>query len=169
MIEHADQLEREIFVSGNNSIKDDWRQHAAHTGSQIKKRILEIFNDYDHDIRQCTAVISGLTLATQMSWNQITFQDAQTNLKIASDAKYDSSHMKTIATLTMVFLPATFVSSVFSMTFFDWDPPEGKQIVSQYAWIYPAIVAAITILVVGVWYPFIKKVKAKHSYIPPSV
>jgi len=55
------------------------------------------------------------------------------------------------------------------MTFFDWDPPEGKQIVCQYAWIYPAIVAAITILVVGVWYPFIKKVKAKHSYIPPSV
>lgn len=69
MIEHADQLEREILVSGNNSTKDDWRQHAAHTGSQIKKRILEIFNDYDHDIRQCTAVISGLTLATQMVWS----------------------------------------------------------------------------------------------------
>lgn len=34
----------------------------------------------------------------------------QTNLRIAGDAKQDSSHMKIIATLTMVFLPATFVS-----------------------------------------------------------
>jgi hypothetical protein len=55
------------------------------------------------------------------------------------------------------------------MSFFDWDPPEGKQIVSPYAWIYPVIVAAITIIVVGAWYPFVRNVRAKHSYIQPSV
>ncbi|KAB5572487.1 hypothetical protein GE09DRAFT_1099696 [Coniochaeta sp. 2T2.1] len=177
MIEHIDQLndtfEMKITSPTSScsvgSADPGWRQQAAITGRRLKKRLKEIIHDYDKNIRECNMALEGLALATQMSWNQISYQDTQTNLRIASDAKYDSSHMKIIATMTMVFLPATFVSSVFSMSFFDWDPPEGKQIVSHYAWIYPVIVAVITIIVVGVWYPFTRRVKAKHSYIPPSV
>lgn len=55
------------------------------------------------------------------------------------------------------------------MSFFDWDPPEGKQIMSHSAWMYPVIAGGIAMLVFGVWYPFTKRVKTKHRYVPPAV
>ncbi|KAB5571981.1 hypothetical protein GE09DRAFT_1097788 [Coniochaeta sp. 2T2.1] len=177
MIEHLDHLQV-MFEADFSRLHNDnssvtvgqgWQRHGAKTGRRMKRRLREIIHEYDKYIQHCNMSIEGMSLATQMSWNQISYQDTQTNIRIASDAKQDSSHMKIIATLTMVFLPATFVSSVFSMSFFDWDPPEGKQIVSHYAWIYPVIVAAITVVVLGVWYPFTKRVKSKHGYVLPSV
>lgn len=44
----------------------DWRQHGRQTGRRIKRRLREIMNDYDQRIRECTMVIDGLILATQM-------------------------------------------------------------------------------------------------------
>ena len=37
-------------------------------------------------------------------------QDSQTNIEIASTAKRDGSQMKSIAVVTMTFLPGTFVA-----------------------------------------------------------
>ncbi|KAI9800018.1 MAG: hypothetical protein M1833_003547 [Piccolia ochrophora] len=43
---------------------------------------------------------------------------AEQSKRIAVETKRDSSAMKTIAAVTMVFLPATFVATFFSMVFF---------------------------------------------------
>ncbi|KAJ5540210.1 hypothetical protein N7513_008542 [Penicillium frequentans] len=45
---------------------------------------------------------------------------AKESAKIAEATLRDSSSMKTIAVMTLVFLPATFACSFFSMSFFDW-------------------------------------------------
>jgi hypothetical protein len=44
----------------------DWRQHGLQTGRRIKSRLRVIMNEYDQKIRECTMVIDGLILATQM-------------------------------------------------------------------------------------------------------
>lgn len=44
----------------------NWRRHGRDTGRRIKKRLLVIINDYDKQIRECTTVIEGLQLDTQM-------------------------------------------------------------------------------------------------------
>jgi hypothetical protein len=44
------------------------------------------------------------------SWNQIGYRDSQTNLEIARDTRQDSNQMRSIAFLTMFFLPATFIA-----------------------------------------------------------
>jgi hypothetical protein len=46
----------------------------------------------------------------------VTQQDAATSTTIAREAREDGTSMKIIAALTMVFLPGTFLSSVFGMT-----------------------------------------------------
>lgn len=44
----------------------NWKHHGRKTGRRIKRRLREISNDYDQSIRECTMVIDGLILATQM-------------------------------------------------------------------------------------------------------
>lgn len=61
---------------------------------------------------------------------------------IAREAKADGSAMRTIATLTMVFLPGTFVSSVFS-----------TPILENARWqLYVAIAIPLTFLVFLSWW-----------------
>jgi hypothetical protein len=55
------------------------------------------------------ALISSNSLTSSKVFNLITQYDAQANVKIAKATLSDSSSMKTIAALTLVFLPATFI------------------------------------------------------------
>jgi Mg2+ and Co2+ transporter CorA len=75
----------------------------------------------------------------------VTQQDATTSTAIAEEAKADGAAMKTIAALTMLFLPGTFLASVFSMPML-----EGAKLS-----LYVAIVVPLTVTVVGCWWLWI--------------
>ncbi|KAL8805347.1 MAG: hypothetical protein Q9182_002021 [Xanthomendoza sp. 2 TL-2023] len=99
--------------------------------------------------------------------------DSRTNLEIANltsaiarDAQRDSSSMITIAAVTMVFLPGTFISALFSMVFFNTGRDEhGKATmeVSPLIWYYPVITIPLTILVFGVWEIWRRQRQAKSK------
>ena len=79
--------------------------------------------------------------------------------------------MKSIALLTMLFLPATFVSvqyrspefwktgtdnhisrqTVFAMPILDWNADRASEVVTRHAWLYLAVTLPLTILVLIVW------------------
>ncbi|KAM0716570.1 hypothetical protein Q7P37_008015 [Cladosporium fusiforme] len=68
--------------------------------------------------------------------------------------KADSRAMKFIAALTLVFLPATGVASVFDTPFFENENPS-KMTVANNFWIFWAVVGPLTVIVAGVclvWY-----------------
>jgi hypothetical protein len=65
-------------------------------------------------------------------------------------SRQDNDVQKSIAVLTMVFLPATFISAVFSTTFFNFGE-DGTWEVSPKQWIYWATTIPATILSVFVW------------------
>ncbi|GFG18681.1 hypothetical protein IFM5058_09251 [Aspergillus udagawae] len=66
----------------------------------------------------------------------------------------DSSVMKSISILTMVFLPATFMSTIFSTPFFQDD--DGQWKVSDDFWIYWAATIPLTFVIFVIWalFPF---------------
>ncbi|KAF2464693.1 uncharacterized protein BDR25DRAFT_241689 [Lindgomyces ingoldianus] len=76
-------------------------------------------------------------------------QIASSSAKIAEQTQRDSSSMITIATVTMFFLPGTFISAILSTTFFDFGP-EGLSVSRQW-WILPATTIPVMIIVFGVW------------------
>ncbi|KAK4221269.1 hypothetical protein QBC38DRAFT_377429 [Podospora fimiseda] len=179
MHDHISELEREYlteaedcsspqstgrgsFSSTSTAVPDEksWKQSAQETGRRIQKRLTEIMAEYDEKIRECSMVIDGMALSAQLSWNQIGYQDTQANLKISNATRQDSNQMRSIAFLTMFFLPATFLASLFSMTFFDWKAEPGQHIVSPYFWIYPVLALGITLVVLGLWY-FFTRVRPK--------
>ncbi|KAK7753995.1 hypothetical protein SLS62_004094 [Diatrype stigma] len=83
----------------------------------------------------------------------LTHEDAATGVKlaasstrIAADTKRDSSSMKTVAIMTMAFLPGTFFAALLAIPSFD------NWVASQdYIWVYWALTIPTTILVFLVW------------------
>ena len=67
---------------------------------------------------------------------------------IAEAALKDSSAMKSIAVLTMVFLPATAVAGVLDTPFFDWN---GGKLETRGFGLFWAVTVPLTIVVLLVW------------------
>lgn len=98
----------------------------------------------------------------QIVYNLIAQRDKRQNLhvapistSIAAITKDDSFAMRTIAIMTVAFLPATAIPSIFSMNMFDWQAEPGKQVVSSHFWIYWVVAVPLTLAVLGVWLSWI--------------
>jgi Mg2+ and Co2+ transporter CorA len=99
------------------------------------------------DVESCKSFVGfrelrGSRAKVSQVFNLVTQQDATTSTAIAEETKADGAAMKTIAALTMVFLPGTFLASVFSMPML-----EGAKLS-----LYVAIVVPLTVAVVGCWW-----------------
>ncbi|TGJ84275.1 hypothetical protein E0Z10_g4476 [Xylaria hypoxylon] len=102
--------------------------------------------------------LERLNVQRQALYNIITQKESKLNLEMAAQqrrlahaSKRDSTAMKTLSLLGAIFLPGTFLSSVFSMTFFNFKVPEERE-VSQELWIYFAITIPLTLAIVGTWW-----------------
>ncbi|KAI1369004.1 hypothetical protein F5Y08DRAFT_353525 [Xylaria arbuscula] len=73
--------------------------------------------------------------------------------RLADASKRDSTSMKTLTFLGSLFLPGTFISSVFSMSFFDFSK-DLKDSASSSLWLYFAIIIPLTLFFVGIWWRF---------------
>ncbi|KAF2024463.1 hypothetical protein EK21DRAFT_46270, partial [Setomelanomma holmii] len=61
-----------------------------------------------------------------LAYNVIAQQDSQVMKRLGEAARLDSGAMRTIAVVTMAFLPPIFVSAIFSMSFFNYTPEPGR-------------------------------------------
>lgn len=66
----------------------------------------------------------------------------------AEAARNDSSSMKTVAVMTMAFLPATFFAALFALPSLDW---KGPAVITNTFWIYWVFTIPTTILVFIIW------------------
>ncbi|KAK4549449.1 hypothetical protein LTR36_006446 [Oleoguttula mirabilis] len=73
--------------------------------------------------------------------------------KVAILTRQDSTDMRVLAGATLVFLPATFVATLFSSDFFNFQPA-GQSLVSPWFWTYCVVTLAFTACIMLVWrYP----------------
>ncbi|KAK7956407.1 uncharacterized protein PG986_005629 [Apiospora aurea] len=96
----------------------------------------------------------------QLVFHTVAQYDAGVSVAVGKAAREDSAAMKTIATLTMVFLPPTFVSAMFSMSFFNFDSEAGWRVSEKY-WIYWAFAAPITLATYLWWFRWQRSSGAK--------
>jgi Mg2+ and Co2+ transporter CorA len=86
----------------------------------------------------------------QLAFNTVAQYNAGTSVAIGRAAQIDSSAMKTIAFVTLIFLPPTFISSVFSMSFFQCGVDNGWGMTNKF-WIYWVFAIPTTVATVVVW------------------
>ncbi|KAI0427517.1 hypothetical protein F5Y09DRAFT_29245 [Xylaria sp. FL1042] len=166
MIEHVNELQ-ELMLNPRNDqygfaidLAPETLRGLVETGTKIKERLKHLIDEFDEHIQKCATIIDGVGLASQLEWNQIGRKDTFTNLeiahnglKVAQHTRRDSELMKSIALLTMIFLPATFVATLFSMGIFEWKGMHGEILsVSPYIWLYIAVTVIITSVTLGMWY-----------------
>ncbi|KAI1087130.1 hypothetical protein F5B19DRAFT_88679 [Rostrohypoxylon terebratum] len=90
--------------------------------------------------------------------------DSQTSIEINNSAKTDSASMRWIAIVSLVFLPANMVSSIFSTTFFNGS--DGALSVSSDFWIYWVVLVVVTLVTMLLWFYLPRlspEVKASHD------
>jgi hypothetical protein len=112
---------------------------------------------------------------------------AEISTRIANITKNDSYAMRTLATMSILFLPGTFIAvgsrsdlsksansvkSFFSMSMFDWNAPKGMRVLSDRFWIYWAVTVPFTLLVLTIWIIWYKwhrkhESKSKNDPEPP--
>ncbi|PSN59256.1 hypothetical protein BS50DRAFT_641131 [Corynespora cassiicola Philippines] len=91
-----------------------------------------------------------------LAYNMITQRDSQVMTGLGEATKLDSGAMRTIAVVTMAFLPPTFLSAVFSMSFFNYSPAQDGQAstwsLSDKFWVYWAFAVPLTCLTMAIWF-----------------
>lgn len=73
----------------------------------------------------------------------------------------DNATMKTIAVMTMVFLPSTAVASFFSMQMFNWSADDSGDVVSRWLWVFFVVALPLTGIVVGLWWVWVKRSESR--------
>ncbi|KAI5464687.1 hypothetical protein BGZ63DRAFT_378374 [Mariannaea sp. PMI_226] len=109
------------------------------------------------DETYCEQALENLSFQAQMI-KSLKLRNDSNNERLKSEiqvayntiAQQDNTVMKSIALLTMVFLPATFVSAFFSTTFFNFGD-DGKWKVSKSIWIYVVVTIPVTVVSVRLW------------------
>ncbi|KAH6653381.1 hypothetical protein BKA67DRAFT_318626 [Truncatella angustata] len=92
--------------------------------------------------------------------SQLMIQVAKDSRSVAIATARDSAAMQVIAAVTVLFLPATFIATFFSMTFFDFLDAERPR-VSPWTWLYFLITAVLTIAIQLAWAVLSKRKSAR--------
>ena len=100
---------------------------------------------------------------TQLSvlFNLIAQRDANANIELAKDSRtialasqQDSDAMKTIAIMTMFFLPGTFFAALFATPLLQWN---SSKVIQARFWVFWAFTLPVTALVFVLWFGITKR------------
>ena len=70
---------------------------------------------------------------------------------VAIESLRKNNTMHSISVVTMLFLPATFIATLFSTTFFNFQAKDGP-VVSHWIWLYVFVTAIVTMVVQVMWF-----------------
>ncbi|KAI9695600.1 MAG: hypothetical protein M1820_008525 [Bogoriella megaspora] len=100
--------------------------------------------------------LTALFHLTQQQETHLGIQLAKESKAIAEASKKDSSAMKSLAAVTIVFLPGTSIASLFAMPFFQPDSNGNLQVNGQFWW-YWVIVIPLTAALLLAWVIWIRR------------
>ncbi|ODA80038.1 hypothetical protein RJ55_02996 [Drechmeria coniospora] len=113
--------------------------------------------------------LERLKVQREALYNIMSQREARLNLEIAGEqrriahaSKRDSAAMKTISLMGALFLPGTYLASVFSMTFFNFQA-EATRAVAPQLWIYFVVTIPLTAIIVCSWWCFDRRREAQYA------
>ena len=98
-------------------------------------------------------------LTPKQYFNRMSEIDSRATANIARETRKDAIAMRTIAFVTMFFLPGTFISAFFSMSFFQGGGP----LRMKDLWLYFASAVVMTAVILGAWYYWHRRKQIKKG------
>ncbi|KAG8623515.1 hypothetical protein KVT40_008491 [Elsinoe batatas] len=157
--------EHNIFLEDNEDIMKDakWDSRNVSKDLRMRKSFLEGFH------LRSKALEERLKNEVNLAFAIVSQHDSKVSVQIAEAAQSDSASTKTIQFLGLIFLPSTFICSLFSTSFFTLQPAidiDGTQgptnnlgpdkiptywMMSERFWIYWAFALPLTAFTVLIW------------------
>ena len=138
-------------------------QHSASWLAYIKldERLDNLIENCAFQKNHHQVLVSVIQAQFSVLFNKISQRDSHLNFLMAGSSRdvaeatrTDGTYMKTIAIVTLVFLPATFVSAVFSTTFFQG---------SSHLWrIYLMVCVVLTLITLALWTGYMRRWNKKE-------
>lgn len=136
------------------------QSHCAVLSDRTKAQVQTVYSmigQRDNRLNIETAAASREIAATGLFHNQAMKVLAEDSRKIAVLTRRDSLDMRIIAAVTLVFLPGTFMATMFGSGFFRFFPENSTKIVSGWVWLYWVLTLGVTAIVLLVWWFFSKR------------
>ncbi|TEA10046.1 hypothetical protein C8034_v010960 [Colletotrichum sidae] len=143
--------------------EDAWSSRMRASTARLKHRLQVLDATHQGILLKIQRESTKASSQLQIVYNLVAQRDNQSNydmanlsLQIARTAKDDSFAMFTLATMSIIFLPAASIATLFSMELFNWSPENGEPIVNHRFWIFWAVAAPLTLAVLTVWLLWLK-------------
>ncbi|OCT50410.1 hypothetical protein CLCR_06891 [Cladophialophora carrionii] len=133
---------------------------SARTKAQVQT-VYSMIGQKDNQLNIETAAASRKIAEISLRHNTAMKDMAKDSRNIAILTRKDSTDMRIIAVVTLLFLPGTFMAALFDAGFFNFSPGDSDQVVSKWIWLYIALTGAATLVVFGGWYLFSHKQNKK--------
>ena len=104
---------------------------------------------------RCSSYRERIKNETLLAFNVVSQDEAHTSVEIAMATKADSQAMKLTSLVALFFLPPTFLSAIFSTTFFEFGADNNSWAVSAKFYLYWVLAIPITMASVILWYFYI--------------
>ncbi|KAF2471170.1 uncharacterized protein BDR25DRAFT_285625 [Lindgomyces ingoldianus] len=105
----------------------------------------------DNDLNLRLAKLSQRRNELSLKISKIAAHESHMNTIIAKSSVEYSSDMQLISVVTLLFLPGTFMATLFSASFWNFQPGHQGPVVSRWGWVYFVITITLTLTVFAVW------------------
>ena len=131
---------------------------------QLDERLAVMTHDFEYrvnELRTCAAILqsqfSVLYNMINQRDNQLSLVQAESSRDIAEAMRYDGTSMKTIAVVALVFIPSTFISTVFATTLFNFKDT------TKLWWVYLLLCLLSTGTTLGAWLYYMARWRKKEA------
>jgi Mg2+ and Co2+ transporter CorA len=105
--------------------------------SQVQRRLSSLSIELGNITRRSVSLKERLQYEINLAHNMVSHRN--------------TDMMRTISAITLLFLPGTFVSGLFSSAFFQFSSDSQEWVVAKNFWLYWVIVIPLTIATLFVW------------------
>ncbi|PYH93159.1 hypothetical protein BO71DRAFT_382203 [Aspergillus ellipticus CBS 707.79] len=141
-----------LAESDYQRILDELASHKANLEGHIRSiGVLE---------RKAQGISDLLAVALSQKNQAVTISINQSMLDLTNEGFDENATVKVVTLVTLIYLPASFVSTVLGMNMFDF-ADGGKFLISPQFWIFVVLAVPLTLLTLAMWY-LVTKRKLKH-------
>jgi hypothetical protein len=139
-------------------VEDVEKRYGSHDRHQMPGDVVHSMIDrtemHGHLLRYVKKMI---TMQFNFQSNNLVQKDAQVSIQISSATREDGRSMKTLAYLTLFFLPVTFVCAIFSTTIFNFENwhVDDQNVVSSGWWVFVLSCVAAMLGTTSAWFVLI--------------
>ncbi|QKX57884.1 uncharacterized protein TRUGW13939_05004 [Talaromyces rugulosus] len=146
------------------------RQHNEYIKGAAQTQVQMVYSltaqrDNEHNLN--LARLSQKQNRINIQISKFAAYESRISNKMAKESLRYGVDMQIIAAVTLGFLPGTFMATLFSASFWDFQPDNQGRIVSSWVWLYWVLTVVLTVGVLAAW-RIMSRVKADGLEPPPE-